>query len=451
MDSRAVAAVIIATVLQERITLDEAFTISLSDSANTKDKAFTRELSYGVLRWFYMLDFIFNAFVSKPVRKKDIVIKTLALCGLYQMEFMRTPEHAAISATVEASNSLKKPWARQLINAVLRRYQRESKQIKESIMHAETAFYAHPQWLINAIKRDWPRYWQQILTANNQKPPMFLRVNQQNISVDGYLQKLVENSIEAVPVNDCQTCIRVIEPVDVEELPGFETGMVSVQDLGAQYAAVLLDLKPGMRVLDACAAPGGKSAHILETEPEVSVLDAIDVEPARIKKLRDTANRTGVKMNIKQADIREVPTWWEGIEYDRILLDAPCSASGVIRRHPDIKVLRTPEMVVDSGKLEYEILESVWPTLKRGGKLIYSTCSILAEENDRQIDSFLKKYSDAVNMDIMSSWGIKTEFGIQTVPGVSVINGAAVTPDKAENRLYDLDLAVQCKGKAQRL
>lgn len=423
MDSRAIAARILAMVLQEEKTLDSAFAKFISASINCKERAFIKELSYGVLRWFYKLDYILDKLLSKPLRKKDSDIKAIMLCGLYQLDFMRTPAHAAISASVEATTHLNKSWAKQLINAVLRRYQRDSDKLQELIRGSDSAFYAHPHWLIAVIRNDWPAYWEKILVANNQRPPMFLRVNSRKTMRKDYLKKLAEVKIDAIPVDDVSSGIQLIKPVDVNELPGFKQGLVSVQDLGAQHAAALLDLKAGQRVLDACAAPGGKTAHIHETEPELAVLTAIELDKQRIKRLEETHQRLGTIMDIIHADVRQHNKWWNGIAFDRILLDVPCSATGVIRRHPDIKIRRREEMIRDYCELQYNILESVWSMLKRGGKLVYVTCSILFRENDRQMETFLENYSDARNIDIMEPWGIKTDFGIQILPGIGDADG----------------------------
>lgn len=423
MDSRAIAARILAMVLQEHKPLNSAFTDFISESINSKEKAFIKELSYGVLRWFYRLDYILDKLLNKPIRQKDSDIKAIMLCGLYQLEFMRTPDHAAISASVEATTHLNKSWAKQLINAVLRRYQREFDVLQDLVRESDTAFYAHPQWLISAIRIDWPAYWQKILAANNERPPMFLRVNLRKITRNDYLGKLENINIDAIPIDEIGGGIQLIEPVDVDELPGFKQGLVSVQDLGAQHAVALLDLKAGQQVLDACAAPGGKTAHIYETQPDLAKLTAIELDKQRIKRLEETHRRLGTNMEIIHADVRQHNRWWKGIAFDRILLDVPCSATGVIRRHPDIKIRRTEEMIQSNCELQYNILESVWSMLKSGGKLVYATCSVLCRENDRQIETFLENYPDAINIDIMETWGIKTDFGIQTLPGIGDADG----------------------------
>ncbi|MBF8268356.1 MAG: 16S rRNA methyltransferase [Gammaproteobacteria bacterium] len=423
MDSRALAARILSLVLQEKIHLDSACSEIIPATIESREQAFVMELSYGVLRWYYRLDFFLNRLLNKPVRRKDTDIKALILCGLYQLAFLRTPAHAAVSATVNATVHLDKPWAKQLINAVLRRYQRESATIEQTLNNSETALYAHPQWLISALRDDWPGYWQNILNANNQKPPMHLRVNLQKVTRAEYLRLLAASNIEAVPVAGLDCAVSLIQPVDVDVLPGFAQGQVSVQDIGAQHAAALLDLNPGLRVLDACAAPGGKCAHILETQPALASLTAVDRDQTRLKRLGDNCQRLGISLEIYHADAGVAEQWWNGNPFDRILLDVPCSATGVIRRHPDIKVLRQEQSIGNYTDQQYRLLESAWSMLKSRGRLLYATCSVLNQENDQQIAKFLKNYPDASNIDMIQEWGLKTGYGLQILPGIGDADG----------------------------
>lgn len=422
-DSRGLAAEIIAIVIKEGITLDSVFHEFLPTAMEPREQAFIKELSYGVLRWYFRLDFILEKLLKKPLRRKDTDIRTLILCGLYQMVFLRTPSHAAISATVEGVMHLNKDWGKPLVNAVLREYQRESEGIQEMVRGSDIAYYAHPEWFIDAVRDEWPEYWENILEANNQRPPMFLRVNLLKNDRDSYLKKLRAANINAIQAPDIDCAIKLIEPVNVEELPGFSEGLVSVQDPGAQRAAGLLDLKPGHRVLDACAAPGGKTAHIYETEPSLEGLTAVDIDSARLEKVGETAKRLEIKMEIVHADVCDSEHWWNHVSYDRILLDAPCSATGVIRRHPDIKVLRDADMLMHYRELQRKLLESVWSMLKTRGKLVYATCSILSGENDGQIETFIENHRDAGVIKITAPWGISTDYGLQTLPGIGDSDG----------------------------
>ena len=424
MDSRALAARILELVLQDGKNLDHAYTELIPASLESRDLAFIKELCYGVLRWYYRLEFFLTRLLNKPIRRQDTDIHALLLCGLYQLGFLRTPAHAAVSATVNAAVHLDKVWAKQLINAILRRYQRESAALEQESSKSETAFYAHPQWLIAAIRHDWPAYWQVIFNVNNQKPPMYLRVNLQKTGRAEYLQRLAISNIDAVPVTDGPNCaIKLVDPVDVNTLPGFAQGLVSVQDLGAQHAASLLELNPGQRVLDACAAPGGKCAHILETQPALANLTAVERDKSRLERLRETCQRLGLQANLCLADAGAPEQWWDGIPFDRILLDVPCSATGVIRRHPDIKVLRQERDISNYGDQQYRLLVSAWSILNNPGRVVYVTCSILAVENDRRIEKFLKNYPDARNIAMIQNWGVKTDYGIQTLPGISDADG----------------------------
>ena len=422
MQARAIAARILARVIQQETTLDNAYSGLIPPATNHQDQAYIKELCYGVLRWFYRLNFILEQLIDKPIRRKDTDIRAVILCGIYQLEYLRTPAHASVSASVDAAGQLNKAWAKQLVNAVLRRYQREAAELDRLVQTSESARYAHPQWLISRIRSDWPDYWSRILEANNQRAPMFLRVNLQKTPRQEYLQKLEHSGISAVAITETDSGIKLAEPVNIDKLPGFAEGMVSVQDIGAQHAAKLLDLQAGQRVLDACAAPGGKTGHIHETESALSGITAIEKDKKRLARLAETSQRLGMDVHVLQADAALPDTWWNGIPFDRILLDVPCSATGVIRRHPDIKVLRQEDAIGKYCDLQGKLLEAVWSMLNSQGRLVYATCSILSAENDQQIKFFLKKFPDASIMDIMTNWGIKTEFGIQTLPGVGNVD-----------------------------
>lgn len=423
MDSRATAARVLARLFNQKQNLDKVLYEFTGDLDDARENAFIRELCYGVLRWYHRLEFILDKLLDRPLKNKDLDIKALLLCGLYQYDFMRIPAHAAVSATVDASSALNKAWAKQLINALLRRYQREHESIQQLIKESITASYSHPGWFIKKLQHEWPNHWQKILPANNQHPPMHLRVNLGVINRDIYLEKLQTKHIEAVPAELVDSGITLFNPVDVSLLPGFTEGQVSVQDLGAQLAAPLLDVKPGQQVLDACAAPGGKTAHIYETMPKLGKLTAIESDPYRTKLLRQTKQRSGLDFDIVEADARKTADWWDGNVFDRILLDVPCSATGVIRRHPDIKLLRHHDSLPEYTVKQREILESLWPLLKDQGKLLYVSCSLLNEENNEQIRCFLDKHPDANSIELELSGGVKTEYGYQLFPGYGDTDG----------------------------
>ena len=421
--TRALAALAISKLLTRKQTLTVIlpdYTIRLQEK---KDRAFLQELCYGVVRHYFLLEFILDNLLEKPLKPKDSDIKVLIMSGLYQGIFLGTPAHALVSASVEACDELRKSWAKKLVNAILRKYLRESQQLHTKSKQNPVARYSHPEWLLEFFKQDYPDTWQQICEENNQYPPMFLRVNTREISRDEYLGKLVQKNINAMAAPYSVTGIKLEKPVDIHELPGFDQGMVSVQDLAAQLTPQILDIKPGQRVLDACAAPGGKLAHILEYEPQLEKVVAVENDANRYERLIQTLERLNLEADIKLADTRKTDTWWDGEKFDRILLDAPCSATGVIRRHPDIKLLRTPDEINPVAKLQNELLHTLWPLLITGGKLLYVTCSTLKKENDLQITNFLEHQNNVKVIEINAVWGIKTEFGRQILPGQDNMDG----------------------------
>jgi 16S rRNA (cytosine967-C5)-methyltransferase len=395
--------------------LDKAFL----DIESAKDRAFIQALCYGVCRQFHRLDFILNQLLDKPL--KDADVKALALVGLYQLNFMRVKPHAAVSETVLAAR--KKPWAKSLINAVLRTYLREQEGLEKKANKAQVAALSHPDWLIKQIEQDWPEQALTILQENNLQPPMVLRVNLAKISREDYLQQLAGQDIAAQTVSFCPSAIRLDKPVPVDALPGFADGLVSVQDAAAQLAAGLLDVRPGHRVLDICAAPGGKTAHILETQSQLKELVAVDIDEARMQRVSENLQRLNLQAKLVVGDAANPASWWDGQTFDRILLDAPCSALGVIRRHPDIKLLRRTEDIGQLQTLQKSILQAVWLLLAPGGQLLYATCSILKQENEQQVQAFLAEHSDAAELPIEADWGVAGASGRQILTGESAMDG----------------------------
>ena len=423
MDARLVCAKVIAEVINNRKHVDHALSAYLDALKNPRDKRLARELCYGTLRWYPRLSFIASRLLRKPFKSKDMDVFGLVCSGLYQMNYLRIPDHAAISATVEAARALGKSWACDLINAVLRRYQRERTSVDNTINSSEEALYSHPQWMIALFRDEWPDVWREILQANNEYPPLQLRVNPLRQTRAAYLHTLESAGIEATPDELTATGITLSNPVNVEDIPGFLSGEVSVQDYGAQLAAILLDTAPGQRVLDACAAPGGKTGHILERTPGIEELVAVEMDVARLDRVRENIDRLGLKASLVHADVSQIDSWWDGRPFDRILLDAPCSASGVIRRHPDIKLLRTPEQIPLFTLTQSKLLDAVWPLLKPGGKLLYSTCSIIHSESDDQIATFARKYDDTEVASITAEWGTGSQCGRYLLPGQGQTDG----------------------------
>ncbi len=421
MSARLTAAKVLTEVLGQRHSLSAVLPPALLALKNPGDRPLVSELCYGVLRWHLRLSAISRHFMRKPLKKKDADIQCLLLLGLYQLIYMRVPEHAAVAETVAITNVLNKSWAKGLVNAVLRNYQRNS-DVLDKLDQDHVVSTAHPDWLLGKIKKNWPDEWQVIVNANNKFAPIILRVNTRKIKRQKYLELLLENGIAAELLSHAPQAIKLAKLQDVTALPGFEQGWFSVQDGAAQLAAPLLDVQPGMRVLDACAAPGGKSCHILECEPDVELV-TLDHDEGRTRRIHENLQRLGFNAQVLVGDAAQPESWWNGQQFDRILLDAPCSATGVIRRHPDIKYLRLPDDITDLVKLQGELLKALWSLLKPGGKLLYATCSILPEENSKQIINFLKQQQDACEIPIQAQWGKHVAVGRQIMTGYGDMDG----------------------------
>jgi 16S rRNA (cytosine967-C5)-methyltransferase len=400
-------------------TLTLALDTVLPQIPKENDKAFVQALCYGVLRWYFRLDFWLATLSHKPV--KDLNIRLLALLGLYQLRYTRVKPHAAVSETVAAAQP--KAWAKPLLNAILRAYQRQQTQLETSVESNPEALYGHPAWMIDQFKQDWPEHALDILRHHNEPPPMALRVNLARIARDAYLESLAQIELAAYSSELCETAITLETPVAVNRLPGFHEGLVSVQDTAAQLAVPLMNLQPGQRILDLCAAPGGKTLHILESSPLLKELVAIDIIPERVHKIRENLDRGDYAATLLTADASQPENWWDGAPFDRILLDAPCSATGIIRRHPDIKLLRKPQDLVELQNLQKQILEATWPMLAPGGELLYATCSILRQENELRITEFLKHHPDAQEVPLKNPWGIPVAHGRQILTGESGMDG----------------------------
>ncbi len=412
MNPRLAAAKALTAVLNGKASLNSSLPLQL-DKVEARDRGLTQDLAFGTARWQPRLSALANKLLQKPFKAADADVEALLLVGLYQLLYTRIPAHAAIGETVGCADKLKKPWAKALLNAVLRNAQRESEALLVELEHDPVVRTAHPRWLQKSLKAFWPEQWEAICAANNAHPPMILRVNRRHKTRDAYLQLLVEAGIEARPCVFSQDGIVLAEPCDVRNLPGFAEGWISVQDEAAQLAADLLDLAPGQRVLDACCAPGGKTCHILEVEPKLASVVAVDLEAKRLVRVRENLERLGLSAELIAADGRDTATWWDGKPFQRILLDAPCSATGVIRRHPDIKLTRQPDDIGALATLQGELLDAMWPTLEVGGILLYATCSTLPTENTEVIEAFLARTPGARELDIAGQFGIKQPHGRQ--------------------------------------
>jgi 16S rRNA (cytosine967-C5)-methyltransferase len=410
---RAQAARVLAATVADGQSLSQSLPPGL-ERVSTRDRALLQQLCYGTLRSYHRMLGIIQQLLKKPLKKKDADIQALLLCGAYQLLEMRTPDHAALSSSVEACRVLKKPWATGLVNGVLRRCAREQASLLEALDDAQLA--SHPQWLYQSVRQHWPEHSEAIVLANNQAPPMVLRVNTRQTNREDYTARLAEAGIEAFPCSLIGSALRLATPVDVEQLPGFSEGLVSVQDEAAQLAAGLLDPRPGDRLLDACSAPGGKCCHLLERQPALSEMLAMDNDPGRLQRVEENLQRLQLQATVLKGDACEPGAALEGHLFDRILLDAPCSGTGVIRRHPDIKLLRRASDIPRLASTQLAMLEALWQLLKPGGTLLYVTCSILPEENARVARQFLAATPDARCDAIEADWGLTCNPGRQLLP-----------------------------------
>ena len=412
-DPRAVAARVLGEVLAGA-SLNLALPPAL-DRVVERDRALVQQLCYGSLRDGPRLLALLDLMLDKPLRQRDRDIQGLLLCGLYQLLGMRTPDHAAVSATVNATRPLKKTWARGMVNALLRRFQREREELLASL--DEAAAHSHPDWLYRELREQWPDRAANIFTANNSQPPMALRVNALRLSREDYLAQLAREQIEAWPGTLCPQAVVLAQAMDVTRLPGFSEGLVSVQDEAAQLAAHLLQTEAGHRVLDACAAPGGKACHILELQPALGELVAMDVDEQRLAKVEENLERLELPALQLCGDAGLPPAALEPGSFDRILVDAPCSASGVIRRHPDVKLLRREQDIPQLAEQQLRILRGLWPLLRSGGSLLYATCSVLGQENSGVVDAFLTGEAGAQLTALPHPWGTAVAHGRQLLPG----------------------------------
>ena len=422
-DSRACAARVVVQVIAKGRSLSDALPAAVQRLADPRQRALVQELSYGTLRWYYRLEALLELLLKRPLKQRDVDVRCVLLVGLYQLDQLAMPQRVAINETVQATRALNKQWASGLVNAVLRNYQRQAADLDEAVAAGGVAGYAHPAWLIARLQTDWPHDWERMLMANNARPSFSLRVNRQRVTRTEYLETLSDRSLDAVPLEHTVAGIRLQKPLPVESLPGFAAGYVSVQDGAAQLAAGLLDLHPGQRVLDACAAPGGKTAHLLELEPGLAGVTAVDLDARRLARIGENLSRLSLHADLVPGDAAEPSGWWDGQKYERILLDVPCSATGVIRRHPDIKLLRRPDDIEKLVSAQARLLKAVWPLLSSGGMLLYCTCSVLADENSGQIANFLKTHKGAAELPIAAVWGRECRHGRQVFPGENEMDG----------------------------
>lgn len=389
--SRAKAAQILAAIMSQRSSLKYLLAPVMHKHP---DKAFIKALTHGVCRHYFRLKATADLLLKQPLKPKDRDVLALILIGLFQLDYLNTPEHVALNETVQACQALKKHWARGLVTAVLRRYLRQRRGIQEGAAQKPKAYYDHPHWLLTRLQQAWPLDWESIVTINNSIAPMSLRLNPSYSDLESYLQLLREQGFEASPSHRSPIGIILNTACDPNRLPGFQEGGVTVQNIASQLVIHNWLLSTNARVLDACAAPGGKASHLLEKQPNLDLV-ALEKVPARFKQLQDTFKRLQLSANLINAAIEDTHDWWDGQLFDAILLDAPCSGTGVLRRHPDIKLLRHDQDINDLAHQQSNMLENAWPLLKNGGQLLYSTCSVLPQENQTVVQAFLDSHSQA--------------------------------------------------------
>lgn len=432
---RAEAATVVDAVAGQGRSLDDA--LSQADlRTDPQDRALLHMLSYGTLRHHWRLRWFAGRLLDKPLKAEDSVIESLIAVGLFQLIESRVPDHAAVSLTVEASRRLRRPKFAPLVNAVLRNFRRKGLETMEP--QSDEALFNHPAWLIERLKQDWPAHWREIIDGNNARGPMWLRVNRKRVSTADYLKRL---HVEAPPaagdnaeprehatLAGFEQAVRLAEPRPVTGLPGFAEGLVSVQDAAAQLAAPWLLAAGGTRILDACAAPGGKAAHLLELAGPDASLTAIDANAGRMSRVAENLKRLGLAATLKAADASRPEDWWDGELFDRILIDAPCSGTGVIRRHPDIKLLRRNADIEANARLQLDLLTALWPLLAPGGRLLYVTCSVLSSENDEVVARFMSRHPAATEEQVLPNYNIRDLMhrkarGFQILPGRADLDG----------------------------
>ena len=412
--ARAAAASLIADALAGH-SLREIFDGQLRRLPE-QQRPLCRELVYGTLREWPRIDGLLTELLSKPLRAKDRDVLALLGIGIYQLEHMRLPSHAAVSETVNAVQHLGKGWAKGLTNGVLRNYQRRSSELDNMLTPAAQA--ALPEWLYQSIGREWPDALDIISSAARTQPPMHLRINRLRATRDDVLEALQAAGCDGRPHERVDSAIILNSGVDVAQLPGFESGEVSVQDASAQLAGHLLRPAPGEQILDVCAAPGGKTCHIAEQQPALEQLTAADISADRLQRVQENRDRLGLDFELMVCDARHPGEALEAEYFDALLVDAPCSASGVLRRNPDIKVIRQPGDIARFAQLQREILKGVWPLLKPGGRLLYATCSILSAENDAVMVWATEHLPGAASGALSHPQAVPTEYGIQCLPSL---------------------------------
>ncbi|TVP89234.1 MAG: 16S rRNA (cytosine(967)-C(5))-methyltransferase RsmB [Thioalkalivibrio sp.] len=412
--------------LSRVILKGESLTAALAEETRdlpAREAAWSRALAYATVRWYIRLEAMVDGMLDRPLKPRDAVIRVLLCQGLAEIFHFGTPDHAAVRETAELARTVQRPGAVGLVNALLRRALREREQLAAVMDRDAATRYACPSWLIKGIRDAFPDQWESVLQASTEPAPMTLRVNLARISRDQMRTRLAEQGMAAEPHPLVPSALTLAAALDVQDLPGFAEGLVSVQDAAAQWAALLLAPKPGDRVLDACAAPGGKTGHLLECADGELDLTALDVDGGRLGRVRDNLRRLDYRARMWVGDLADPEAWWDGEPFDAILLDVPCSATGVIRRHPDIKLLRRQRDIPDLVARQRTLLTAAWKLLRPGGRLLYATCSLLRAENEAVVAAWLDGNPEARVCHPDLPGGIDREVGRAIALGTREMDG----------------------------
>jgi len=417
---RWIALQVILQVVDVGRSLDEIFNSDWYRSLvlDKRDLALSRELVFGFCRWYFALSALLSGRLQKPLRARDRDIEVILILGLYQLLVMSTEPHAAVNETVKLALAQKKAWAKGLVNALLRGVVRDKIELDSNM-----SLNAYPDWVLARIRRDWGEQAEQVLIQGNARPPMTLRVDTRHAEIGAVINELSAAGIDASRHVRIESALELSSPCDVTQIPGFAQGVMSVQDAAAQIAAPLLGCGSHARVLDACAAPGGKTAHLLQHYENIK-LDALDSSESRMHRLHQNLRRIDKAARVLIGDAASPETWFDGNNYDCILVDVPCSASGVMRRHPDIKLLRRESDIMPLLAHQRKILDVLWRLLNPGGRMLYCTCSIFKDENENQISKFLERHADCVEIELNDvDWGELRPHGRQILTGSDNMDG----------------------------
>jgi 16S rRNA (cytosine967-C5)-methyltransferase len=424
VSARLPAARAVAGVATRGVNLDAALSEACA-AADPGDAPTIRSLAYGAVRGYFRHEALLAAVCDRPARRLDPLVRALLSVACYELEDRRSPDYAIVDAAVETVRAAALGRSAGFVNAVLRRYLRERAAIDARIARDPAARHATPRWLAARLRADWPDRWESILAALDAQAPMWLRVDARRTTAARYLESLHASGLGGRLEPRVPFAVEVEPPCDVARLPGFADGVASVQDLGAQCVVFPLDLRPGLRVLDACAAPGGKTALIAERQPALARLVALDVNAGRLERIQENLRRGGLTAQVLCGDASEPSGWWDGEPFDRILLDAPCSALGVIRRHPDVRLRKSPVDLEKLPLLQARLLRALWPLLAPGGRLVYATCTLVKAENHGVIADFLGSIADGDSVD-PASWPGWPDLGVGDArAGVQIFPGEA--------------------------